>query len=57
VPHAYLARVDQLGYAEFEPSHAHRLIFQLDLDGYGTLRIRCRNIAARTDDQSSFSFL
>src|SRR3954453_23501321 len=57
VPNAYLARVDQLDYAELEPSHAHRLIFQLDLDGYGKLLIRCRNIATRTDDQSSFSFL
>jgi hypothetical protein len=55
LPNAYLAHVEHLAYAAHLPSYAHRLIFQLDLDGCGSVLIRCRNIATRTDEQADFT--
>ncbi len=55
-PEAYIARIDAFGYAPGELSRAHRRIYRLELDQLGVLTIRCRNLAARRDDQPEFAF-
>jgi hypothetical protein len=56
-PDVYLAQIDHLGYAPHAPSHTHNLIFEVDVDGFGSVLIRCRNIAIRTNEQTEFTFL
>ena len=47
---AYLARIDSLDYDPQEQSRHHNLVFRLELDMVGQLRIRCRNITLDSID-------
>lgn len=44
-PDACLARIDDLSYDQKEKSLANKLIFNLELDRFGSAQIRCRNIS------------
>ena len=57
---AYRARINVLDYDPYEESRQHNLVFQLELDMVGQVRIRCRNVSTgsassigtQTDDLS-----
>ena len=54
---AYVAQIDAFGYAPNVHSSAHNLIFELAIERVGLTRIRCRNLAIRTDEQAEFTLL